>query len=238
MVAKKAEPGRTPEQEATPGGVEAAEQFLEAARARKLETATERCAALLDRLAQMFPTYAADFAVLLEEGTPGGDVFAASLINDYERGSLIVEPEPRLHSAIIAAAYCAEGMVADAERMRANKRGFPRGIAAEEHRAWDAALNAAEIIGFISGHKASAAGVSLDEAVKAELRSRRASKAASGPRVDARKYDHDELLEAFHRLVREGHTESEARGIMVLRGDASQPTIHRITTKKKKKAIR
>jgi len=43
--------------------------------------------------------------------------------------------------------------------------------------------------------------------------------------------DHEEVMLEFRRLIREGHTEREARGLLVQRRLASQPTIHRITKK-------
>ena len=56
---------------------------------------------------------------------------------------------------------------------------------------------------------------------------------AKNPRPNARAIERDDVLSEFHRLVREGHTEREARGILVQRGNmGSQTTIYRITKKK------
>lgn len=56
---------------------------------------------------------------------------------------------------------------------------------------------------------------------------------ASKPRPNARAIDHDEVKLEYSRLVRDGHTEREARGILVQRGNmGSQTTIYRITKEK------
>ncbi len=56
-------------------------------------------------------------------------------------------------------------------------------------------------------------------------------KNAKKERPDARKIDHDEVRREFKKLVNEGFTEREARGILVQRGLGSQPQIYRITIK-------
>lgn len=73
---------------------------------------------------------------------------------------------------------------------------------------------------------------SVEAQVTPVVRTKAARKAARAPRPAARKIDHEEVLREFKKLVRQGHTESEARGILVSREVASQPTIYRITTKK------
>lgn len=56
---------------------------------------------------------------------------------------------------------------------------------------------------------------------------------ATSPRPNGRATDHDDVLIEYQRLVREGHTEREARGILVQRGTmGSQSTIYRITKEK------
>ena len=56
---------------------------------------------------------------------------------------------------------------------------------------------------------------------------------ASMPRPNARAIDHDEVRVEYRRLVQEGHTEREARGILVQRGNmGSQATIYRTTKNK------
>lgn len=55
---------------------------------------------------------------------------------------------------------------------------------------------------------------------------------ASMPRPNARAVDHDDVLNEYRHLVREGHTEGEARGILGQRGNmGSQATIYRVTKK-------
>lgn len=74
-------------------------------------------------------------------------------------------------------------------------------------------------------------GVELTGASVAKelLRSRNSSN-AKNPRPNARAIEREAVLSEFHRLVREGHTEREARGILVQRGNmGSQTTIYRIT---------
>ena len=56
-------------------------------------------------------------------------------------------------------------------------------------------------------------------------------KNARKERPDARKIDHDEVRREFKKLINEGFTEREARGILVQRGIGSQPQIYRITKK-------
>jgi len=216
MAAKKTGPrGSVPD----PAG--GARRFLDAARARNLETATERCGSVLSALEALHPTH--DFSPLWEEGTPGGDAFAASFIFDVGRGDW-VEPEPKVRSALVAAAYCVEGIKAD--------------VAGEERQAWHAALNAERLAGFIAGHRASTAGVDEDEAIKKELRSERARTAATASRPASRTVDHHAVLTEIKKLIREGHSEREARGIVVSRGMASQPTVSRIMEASRKKTIR
>lgn len=66
-----------------------------------------------------------------------------------------------------------------------------------------------------------------------EIVRRRNAENASMPRPNARAVDHDEVLIEYRRLVREGHTSREARGILVKRGNmGSQATIYRVTNKK------
>ena len=61
---------------------------------------------------------------------------------------------------------------------------------------------------------------------------RNASNAAR-PRPDARAVDHEDVLNEYRRLVQVGHTEREARGILVQRGNmGSQATIYRVTKEK------
>lgn len=56
---------------------------------------------------------------------------------------------------------------------------------------------------------------------------------ASLPRPNARAIDHDEVRIEYRRLIQEGHTEREARGILVQRGNmGSQATIYRATKNK------
>lgn len=55
---------------------------------------------------------------------------------------------------------------------------------------------------------------------------------ATAERPSRRTTDHDEIEREFARLVRGGHTESEARGILRIRGLGSAATIYRVTTKK------
>ena len=65
---------------------------------------------------------------------------------------------------------------------------------------------------------------------EAKRRSARNAGNASMPRHNARTVDHDDLRNEYRRLVQEGHTNREARGILVQRGNmGSQATIHRIT---------
>lgn len=67
------------------------------------------------------------------------------------------------------------------------------------------------------------------------LKLRRARNAvnASLPRPNARAVDHDEVRIEYRRLIQEGHTEREARGILVQRGNmGSQATIYRVTKNK------
>lgn len=55
---------------------------------------------------------------------------------------------------------------------------------------------------------------------------------AKKPRENARRVDHEDLLAAFRSLVTSGHTDREARGILLSRGCyGSQSTIYRITKK-------
>ena len=67
----------------------------------------------------------------------------------------------------------------------------------------------------------------------AKLQSERNAGNASMPRQNARTVDHDDVLHEYLHLVQEGHTQREARGILVMRGNmGSQSTIHRITKEK------
>jgi hypothetical protein len=70
--------------------------------------------------------------------------------------------------------------------------------------------------------------IKSDSAAK-NLRERNAINAAL-PRPNARAIDHEDVLNEYRHLLREGHTEREARGILVQRGNmGSQTTIYRIT---------
>ena len=56
---------------------------------------------------------------------------------------------------------------------------------------------------------------------------------ASMPRPNARAIDHDDVLTQYRYLVQQGHTERQARGILVERGNmGSQATIYRVTKEK------
>jgi hypothetical protein len=69
--------------------------------------------------------------------------------------------------------------------------------------------------------------------VTAKRLSERNAGNASMPRPNGRVVDHEDVLMAYRHLVREGHTEREARGILVQRGNmGSQATIYRVTNKK------
>lgn len=60
----------------------------------------------------------------------------------------------------------------------------------------------------------------------------RNAKNAKAPRPQAQTVDHQGVLSQFNLLVREGHTEREARGILLMRGNmGSQSSIYRITKK-------
>lgn len=66
----------------------------------------------------------------------------------------------------------------------------------------------------------------------AKLMSERNAGNASMPRPNARVIDHEEVLRDFKHLIREGHTEREARGVLVQRRNmGSQSQIYRITKK-------
>ncbi len=85
--------------------------------------------------------------------------------------------------------------------------------------------SAALILSYWGGHGAKSAY---------QLLSKRNSSNASMPRPNARSTDHNEVKIEFNRLVREGHTEREARGILVDRGNmGSQSTIYRATVNNK-----
>lgn len=70
----------------------------------------------------------------------------------------------------------------------------------------------------------------LQRAYEAGKESRRAN--AKRPRPNRRAGDHDEIVADFLRLVKQGHTEREARGMLARRGDASPSTIYRVTKNK------
>jgi hypothetical protein len=62
-------------------------------------------------------------------------------------------------------------------------------------------------------------------------RSEDGKKGKGVPRPAARKHDPDEIAKAFARLIQEGHTEREARGILLSWERWSQSTIWRATNK-------
>ena len=87
----------------------------------------------------------------------------------------------------------------------------------------EALSNAALLIAWCGTHGAKAA---------AKLLSKKNAGNASMPRPNARAVDHDDVLNEHRHLVREGHTEGEARGILLQRGNmGSQATIYRVTKK-------
>ena len=88
-----------------------------------------------------------------------------------------------------------------------------------------------EELSFVASHLATWAvdGVSAAH----EKMCKRNANIAALPRPNARGVDHEDVQNEYRRLVREGHTEREARGILVSRGNmGSQSTIHRVTKKK------
>lgn len=83
----------------------------------------------------------------------------------------------------------------------------------ELHTAWDALFES----------------VALQHEWERKRRSAINSSSGAADRPKRRACDHDDLIDAFKRLVREGHLPRNARGILVARGVASKSTVWRVT---------
>lgn len=103
----------------------------------------------------------------------------------------------------------------------------------ERVRQWVAAAGGAFALGFELGRLSMLAKVyGIDSAMAPTNRAN-----AKKPRPNRHVCDHDELRQEFLRLVREGHSPGNARGILKERGPASQATIYRVT-KDAEKSVR
>lgn len=130
---------------------------------RKIETATERCTALLEALRFHAERISVPWDVIFDPLWDGdeahltGDDVAQAFVSDasYHKDLPSNLPLAEVMALTVAVAYCVEGMRAD--------------LAHDERHAWNVTMEAARLEGFLSGYRTGEAGLPLVEAIRDQL---------------------------------------------------------------------